>query len=103
MNTIDALFQEAKHSSITNDALWQGDTGQTLVLYGPRLFGSFEAHFCNAGDSITTAVTGQNLCVAIPDEYLVNGRNINAYIYLQNEANDGRTEYSVTIRVKMRP
>lgn len=101
MNTVTASFG----SGITTktDALWQYDYGQVLIIGGVSLPDVFEVHFTNKiyGDTLT--VLGQDNQVSIPDNLLLEGREIYAYIYLHTGSNDGETEYKITIPVRSRP
>lgn len=85
----------------TTAALWQYDYGQILQFSGIEgLPSAYEVHFSNdriAGEAITQI--GNEHGVAIPDEYFLSGKPIFAWIFLHAGANDGETEYQVTIPI----
>lgn len=99
-NTIRAALV-ARRNAVTA-SLYQYDYGQILNIVGLELPFAFEVHFTNEGGTQTKTVIGRDGQVDIPDEYLLSGKNINAYLYLHTGENDGETEYKITIPVKAR-
>ena len=61
---------------------YQYDELQFLVLTGVQLPAAFQVDFCNEGDTSTITMVGTNRTVQIPDEYLLTGKRIKAYIVL---------------------
>lgn len=103
MNIITALFNNAHEAKIDErDAPFQYDYGQILRFVGLDLPSTFEVHFSNDifGESKTGIGTDGD--VVIPDEYLTTGDYIYAWVYLHTGADDGETEYVVTIPVNPR-
>jgi hypothetical protein len=75
----------------------------TLVFRGIELPENYEVHFSNrdvSGES--KAMLGNADGVAIPDEYLLTGNNVYAWVFLHDTADDGETVYKVTIPVAKR-
>lgn len=83
--------------------LWQYDYGQILEINGLDLPATYQVHFCNCSDSQTITVLGNADGVLIPDNLLQTGKTVIAYIYLHTGADDGETEYKITIPVRSRP
>lgn len=83
--------------------LWQYDYGQVLEINGLDLPATYQVHFCNCSDSQTITVLGNADGVLIPDNLLQTGKTVIAYIYLHTGADDGETEYKITIPVRPRP
>lgn len=84
-------------------ALYQYDYGQRLVFQNIELPPTYEVHFANDGDTETITMLGDGDGVLVPDELLLTGKNIKAYIYLHAGEDDGETEYCATIPVVARP
>ena len=84
-------------------ALYQYDYGQRLVFQNIELPPTYEVHFANDGDTETITMLGDGDGVLVPDELLLTGKNIKAYIYLHAGEDDGETEYCATIPVAARP
>lgn len=84
-------------------ALYQYDYGQRLVFQNIELPQTYEVHFANDGDTETITMLGDGDGVLVPDELLLTGKNIKAYIYLHAGEDDGETEYCATIPVAARP
>lgn len=84
-------------------ALYQYDYGQRLVFQNIELPPTYEVHFANDGDTETITMLGDGDGVLVPDELLLTGKNIKAYIYLHAGEDDGETEYCATIPVAVRP
>lgn len=81
----------------------QYDYGQALSITGITLPDVFEAHFAGVDGSQTVTMLGHNGVVEIPDELFQVAKAIVCYIYLHDEATDGRTVYTIKIPVKERP
>ena len=92
----------ARLPKTTTDSVWQHSYGLILQISGIALPETFEAHFCNEGDKVTKTQYGTNGQVKIPAEYLATGKNIRCYIYMHDEASDGRTVRMITIPVEKR-
>lgn len=102
---IKARFYEGEKSTIA-DGCTQWDYGQCLCVDGITQADLNEIHFSCEGQAMAIIQpaqnTGQTIMAKIPDRLLEDGRNIRAYLYLADE-NSGRTVYTVSIPVKMRP
>lgn len=83
--------------------LWQYDYGQVLEINGLDLPATYQVHFCNCTDTQTITVLGNADGVLIPDNLLQTGKTVIAYIYLHTGADDGETEYKITIPIRTRP
>lgn len=83
--------------------LWQYDYGQVLEINGLELPTTYQVHFCNCSDTQTITVLGNADGVLIPANLLQTGKTVIAYIYLHTGADDGETEYKITIPVRPRP
>ena len=92
----------ARLPKTTTDSVWQHSYGLILQISGIALPETFEAHFCNEGDKETKTQYGTNGQVKIPAQYLATGKNIRCYIYMHDEASDGRTVRMITIPVEKR-
>ena len=82
---------------------WQRDYGQILRIEGLDLPEYFEVHFSNNSYEPTKTQLGHDGEVIIPDEYLQDGADITAYIYLHEGQDDGETVYVIHIAVTARP
>lgn len=79
------------------------DYGQILRFEGIELPNVYEVHFSNSlTEDAKTALGGPD-GVMIPDEYLVSGKTVYAWVFLHTGADDGETRYTVTIPVEARP
>lgn len=66
---------------ITGPALqWQYNEKQFLVINGLDLPDFYEVDFCNKGDTETITMTNTENGIEIPDQYLLDGRPLIAYI-----------------------
>lgn len=104
-NTITANFRGPRKIALPA-IRYQHDVGQVLLITGLDLPVTYKVDFCNDGDAVTKPITGTSEGVLIPDEYLVTGRTIKAYIVLSNTdagAGDVETVYEITIPVIGRP
>lgn len=102
MNITNVDLSNCNQIKYTN-SLYQYDYGQYLKITGIELPYTFQAHFCNVGDTQTITQIGQDGQVSIPDELLLNSKGITCYIYLHTGENDGETEYRINIPVNQRP
>lgn len=101
-NVVKASFVFGK--STKTRGLHQWDYGQVLKFEGLSLPSAYTVHFANqllAGNA-KTQVGGAD-GVTIPDEYLITGLPVYAWVFLHAGADDGETVYSVTIPVTARP
>jgi len=84
--------------------LWQWDYGQVLQFAGLALPSTYTVHFANEQYASTAkTMVGNADGVDIPDEYLITGLPVYAWVYLHTGADDGETVYMVTIPVNARP
>lgn len=84
--------------------LYQYDYGQVLKFDGVTLPEVYEVHFSNSAQKGTArSVIGTPDGVLIPDEFLLTGEPIYAWIFLHEGENDGATEYMAMIPVNRRP
>ena len=103
MNKTIALFSPGQTAVIASTPLYQYDYGQILEISGLELPETFTVDFGGVCDAETKPWLGANNSVVIPDEYLQTGQSINAYIFLHTGADDGETEYKISIVVIPRP
>lgn len=98
---IRAVFGATK-STVTTP-LWQYDYGQQMEIVNSRLRSPYEVHFSNQefSGSAKTVIAVDGVC-DIPDEYLVNGEPIYAWIYYHDGESDGKTVFSIKIPVNKR-
>ena len=83
---------------------YQYDVVQILVINGLELPDYYTVDFCNVGDTEAIPITGTSDGVRIPDELLLTGRDIKAYIILTGiDSGAVETRYEVTIPVRNRP
>ena len=101
-NITVANFTGGSHVTRTS-AVYQYDYGQILQFSGLDLPTAYEVHFSNQ-EMLGTAKTsiGNEDGVVIPDEYLLSGERIYAWIFLHVGDTDGETEYKITIPVNKR-
>lgn len=102
LNKITAIFDCGAVTACA-ERLWQYDYGQILVLAGLDLPEIYEVHFANEGEGETITVLGDKNGVAVPDQFLVTGKNIRAWVFLHAGESDGETEYAIRIPVQKRP
>jgi len=79
--------------------LYQYDYGQILKITGIQLPGTYEVQFSNEINGVSTTAIGDADGVIIPDAYLQGGNYVYAWLYLHTGADDGETEYMITIPV----
>ena len=84
---------------IKTDSVFQYDYGLKLVVEGITLPESFNVHFANSNNAAAKTVVGDATGTPIPDEYLRNGEDIHAYIYLKNENEYGYSILHIHIPV----
>lgn len=91
--------------TIKTESVYQWSFGLILRFEGMiDLPESFSVHFAN--DPVLGEAkqqVGSNNQVEIPDEYLISGKYIYAWIFLHSGADDGETVYAITIPVIKRP
>lgn len=100
MNTINAPIGARR--KVKTNPLYQYDYGQKLVLKGVDLPMAYEVLFGQDGTELKPVIGDEN-GVNIPDEFLLNGENVKAYVFLHTGEDDGETEYEITIPVNPRP
>ena len=101
-NIVTAAFGGSK--VVRTRALYQWDYGQVLQFSGIDLPDAYTVHFSNQGVGGTAKTqVGNADGVDIPDEYLITGQTVYAWVYLHAGDADGETVYSVIIPVVARP
>lgn len=100
LNEVKAVFGGRRETETA--PLYQYDYGQRLVVYGPSLPGSYEVHFSNDKTGVAKTQIGDSTGVSIPDEYLISGADIFAWIFVHEGNSDGETKYIIKIPVKKR-
>ena len=81
-NTVTAVAGDKLY--IKTDSVFQYDYGLILKIEGIDLPETYRVHFGNTNSAAAKVVDGDANGVAIPDEYLRNGEDIHAYLYLQD-------------------
>lgn len=84
------------------EVLYQYDYGQVLVFDDIDLPETYEVLFSNGVIKDAKTSIGSPEGVSIPDEYLVTGRDVMAWVFLHEDTDDGETEYVVHIPVRPR-
>lgn len=103
-NKIPAVFSGTSRIAIAEPVNYQYDVAQILVISGLELPEYYEVDFCNVGDTQTITMVATADGVAIPDNLLLTGKRIKAYIVVQGEDEGAvETRYEVTIPVNKRP
>lgn len=100
-NKINVAFGALRNVS-TPPINYQYDQKQILFIKGLELPEFYTVDFCNDGDSTTMSMVGTAEGVEIPDEYLLTGKKVKAYIVI-TDGESVQTRYEVTIPVKLRP
>lgn len=102
-NKIPVAFGELRR--ITGPAInYQYDAVQVLVITGLELPETYRVDFCNVGDAKTISMVGGADGVQIPDQLLVDGRWVVAYIVLTGEDEGAvETRYEVRLPINKRP
>lgn len=102
-NIVNAVFDGSRRKAITCP-LFQYDYGQILKISGIELPASYQVQFSNTEDAgVSKTMLGDADGVQIPDEYLLTGDYIYAFVYLHETEDDGETEYVIEIPVIRRP
>ena len=86
-------------TEITSRSLYQYDYGQYLKFIDIDLPAAYEVHFSNKITVDSTTSVGNENGVLIPDEYLLSGLPVYAWVFLHTGQADGETKYTVTIPV----
>lgn len=87
---------------VTDARLYQWDYGQRIRFNGIELPEYYEVHFGNApGDKAKSSIGDVNGAI-IPDEFLVDGRDLYVWVFLHTGADDGETEYRGIVPVVKR-
>jgi len=84
-------------------SLWQYSYNQQLQINGLELPEVFTVDFCNEGDTTTVAMIGSDNVVDIPNELLISGRGIVAYVFQKSTLTGGITRCEIRIDVLTRP
>ena len=92
----DGLYAKTK-------SIFQYDRGLVLVINGITLPEEYDVHFSNTNSASTKTQKGNSNGVEIPDEYLRNGEDVHAYLYLHIGEDDGETVCHIHIPVVSRP
>ena len=103
-NNIVTAFYDPGCGIVRTAALAQYDYGQILQLSGFGLPSAFQVDF-GAGKTggSTLQVIGQDDQAEIPDELLLTGENVYAFLRLHTGEDDGETVYVIEIPVMARP
>jgi len=89
---------------VKTSPLFQWDYGQIMQFQGAALPASFEVHFANVPEvGAATVQVGSNNQVEIPNEYLITGLPVYAWIFLSAGETDGETDYASQTPVIRRP
>lgn len=96
-NTITAHAGEKTY--IKTDPVFQYDYGLKLIIDGVTLPEEYEVQFGNTNSHANKTVVGDSSGVLIPDEYLRNGEDIHAYLYMHTNEDDGYSVYHIHIPV----
>ena len=100
-NTITATAGDKTY--IKTDPVFQYDFGLKLIIDGVTLPEEYEVQFSNTDSASSKSTTGNANGVEIPDEYLRNGEDIHAYLFLHTTEDDGFSVYHIHIPVIGRP
>ncbi len=76
-------------------AITQRDHGRIYRFRDLNLPNTFEIHFANSQIGQSKRVIGKSGEAEIPDEFLVDGRNVYAFIFLHETPDDGETRYMI--------
>ena len=96
-NTITAHVGEKTY--VKTDPVFQYDYGLKLIIDGVTLPEEYEVQFGNTTSAANKTVTGDATGAAIPDEYLRNGEDIHAYLFMHTSEDDGFSVYHIHIPV----
>lgn len=86
-------------TEVTARSLYQYDYGQYLKFIDLDLPAAYEVHFSNKIANDATISVGNQNGVLIPDQYLLNGLPVYAWVFLHTGLSDGETKYAVNIPV----
>lgn len=101
--TTVAVFSGSARKVITQE-IYQYAQGQVLQFDGLDLPDSFRVDFSNEKDrDISKPQIGSDGGVSIPDEFLLSGKDVYAFVVLSEDEDDAATEYMVHIPVRRRP
>ena len=97
--------QFGKLRKITWSAInYRYDVTQYLVIDDLTLPAVYQVDFCNKGDRSTITMVNTENGVQIPDELLLTGKDIKAFIVLQGEDPGAvETRYEITFPINQRP
>ena len=99
-NRIQVAFGALKR--ITGPALqWQYNEKQYLIIKGLDLPEFYEVDFCNKGDATTITMPSTAEGVLIPDQFLLTGKPLVAYIVVV-DGESVNTIAEITFPVNMR-
>ena len=84
---------------IKTESVFQYDYGLVLQITGITLPEEYEVHFGNDNSKSAKTVTGGATGVAVPDEYLRNGEDVHAWLYLHTSNDDGESVFHIHIPV----
>jgi hypothetical protein len=84
-------------------SLWQYSYNQQCKIIGLELPEVFTVDFCNTGETSSVAMIGSNNVVDIPNELLVSGSGITAYVFQKSALTGGITRCEIRIDVLPRP
>ena len=87
---------------VKTSPVFQYDYGLTLVITGVALPEEYDVHFGNTNSAAAKEVTGNANGVSVPDEYLRNGEDVHAWLYLHTGEDDGYTVLHIHIPVIQR-
>ena len=96
-NTITAVAGDKMYIKTENAV--QYDHGLKLLITGVQLPPEYDVHFCNTDSNKTKTQTGDANGVDIPDEYLLSGEDVHAWLYLHTGEDDGESVYHIHIPV----
>lgn len=104
MRTIRAVFRPGSRRVTTKTCLEQWDYGQQILIEGLELPNIFEVDFSlDQFKGISEPAIGTDYAVTIPDHLIETGETIYAFLFLHEDADDGETEYRISVPVEKRP
>lgn len=102
-NIVIAKLVDDTRFAFRTKPLYQYDYGQVLKFEGVELPTVYEVHFSNTDQAGTAkAQIGNADGVQIPDEYLLTGRPVYVWVFINTGTEDGETEYKCIIPVNKR-
>lgn len=96
-NVITAIAGDKTY--IKTDPVFQYDYGMKMIIDGVVLPEEYEVQFGNTSSGANKTVKGDATGVSVPDEYLVNGEDVHAYLYMHTTEDDGYSVYHIHIPV----